>query len=130
MFYCFRLLFAALEKNVFYQYFIFADDDIRLTHFMFSPEVDRNLSPFRAYENWLLLFQPAVGLVDYSRNFISSYAHVLDVRKQKCNQTDKPLEVTTAVFDPVFNAFHYEVVTELLPYIEYYDFVSWWHSHW
>ena len=106
------------------------DDDVVITHSRSSPPLLRMLSPFRAYERWLLKFEPAVGLVDYSWNY--GYEHALETRQRQCNGSSgyKLKEVTTVTFDPLCNAFHHRVVTQVLPYPKEYDNISWYHSNW
>ena len=56
------LFFAAMDRRPGYHYYIFINDDTILRYSEFIPANMTKMSPFRAVENWLLDYEPAVGL--------------------------------------------------------------------
>ena len=56
------LFFAAMDRRPGYHYYIFVNDDTILKYNEFTPANMTKMSPFRAVENWLLDYEPAVGL--------------------------------------------------------------------
>ena len=59
------LFFGALDRRPGYHYYIFLNDDTYLEYNEFTPANMTKISPFRAVENWLLDYEPAVGVLDY-----------------------------------------------------------------
>ena len=59
------LFFAAMDRRPGYHYYIFLNDDTVLRYNKFTPADMKKLSPFRAVENWLLDYEPVVGVLDY-----------------------------------------------------------------
>jgi len=55
---------TARERLPGYHYYIFLDDDVDLRFNSLIPHEMRVVSPFRAFEAWLLDYEPAVGIVD------------------------------------------------------------------
>ncbi|KAJ7380231.1 hypothetical protein OS493_010946 [Desmophyllum pertusum] len=60
------LYFTALSRERGYHYYIFMDDDVTLTFNEFTPPEMKKVQPFRAVEEWLLDYEPAVGVLDYT----------------------------------------------------------------
>ena len=83
------LYFAAITRSPKYHYYIFMDDDVVL-HFnsSASPQIKR-LPPFRVFEQWLLDYEPVVGVVDYEGHHGAIWTN--ERRKKICNKTDSPL---------------------------------------
>jgi hypothetical protein len=98
-----------------YLYYIFLDDDCRVAE---DAALARRLglpltgNPFRTFERFLLEWQPAVG---YTR-----YAWQHTEKNQAVNLGHN--------FDGLFNAFHRETLSFLLPYYTGFDSESWLYS--
>ncbi len=110
-----RLLKEALSRNAQYRYYIFLDGDCIVKE---DAELAQALNvklcgnPFRTFERYLLEWEPAVGYSRYSWQY------------------DEPgSEVNLGYnFDALFNAFHCEAVSFLLPYYTGFDCESWLYS--
>lgn len=111
-----RLLKEALSrKNADYLYYIFLDGDCIVKE---DADLARALNaplcgnPFRTFERYLLEWEPAVGYTRYSWQYYEPGA-----------------EVNLGYnFDALFNAFHKEAVSFLLPYYTGFDAESWLYS--
>jgi len=113
------LFFAALDRRPGYHYYIFLNDDTFLEYNEFTPANMTKMSPFRAVENWLLDYEPAVGVLDYKAFFGAS--SLLKVRRDLCGINEPSLVLPTVMFDGLFNAFHYKAVEHVLPYPTQYE---------
>ena len=113
------LFFAALNRRPGYHYYIFMDDDIILEYNEFTPANMTKMSPFRAVENWLLDYEPAVGVLDYK--FHHGASIVLNRRRELCGMKEPSLVLPTVFFDAIFNAFHHKAVEHVLPYPTKYE---------
>ena len=113
------LFFAAMDRRPGYHYYIFMDDDITLSYNEFTPANMTKMSPFRAVENWLLDYEPAVGVLDYKIHHGASI--VLNKRRFLCGVNEPSLVLPTVFFDAIFNAFHYKAVNHVLPYPTKYE---------
>ena len=110
-----RLLKEAVSRNAGYLYYIFLDGDCIVKE---DTELARALNmplcgnPFRTFEKYLLEWEPAVGYSRYSWQY------------------DEPgSEVNLGYnFDALFNAFHRETISFLLPYYTGFDCESWLYS--
>ncbi|CAH3166225.1 unnamed protein product [Pocillopora meandrina] len=110
-----RLFFHALERNTNYVYYIFLDDDISLKFNKRATPAMRQLSPIQAFQNWLLDYEPAVGVMDYSNNPAKS---LIQLNWKICNKNlVNHTSVTSPIiyFDPVINAFHAKAVVHIFP---------------
>lgn len=117
------LFFAAMQRRPGYHYYIFLNDDTDLLYNQFTPSDMRKISPFRAVEKWLLDYEPAVGVLDYTRH--NGARVVLRKRRQKCGIKKISLFLPTVFFDAIFNAFHHKAVEHLLPYPTRYEPHNW-----
>lgn len=117
------LFFAAMERRPGYHYYIFLDDDAVLKYNEFTPVDMTKLSPWRVVEEWLLDYEPAVGVLHY--NFHHGASVVLNRRQDLCGINDTSLVLPTVYFDSVFNAFHHKAVEHILPYPTQYEHLSW-----
>ena len=123
------LWLQAKRRRKQYIYYIFMDDDVELHYNNKIPGFKREaISPLRAFEKFLLNYEPVVGVVDYLSHH--SYRFMLEKRQQLCKKTSalEPMYVSVTHFDGIFNAFHYKAMDSLLPYNTKYDNLSWWHS--
>ena len=111
--------FAALDRRPGYHYYIFINDDTKLMFNEFTPANMTKMSPFRAVEDWLLDYEPAVGVLDYKVHHGAST--VLYKRKNICGINDPSLVLPTVFFDAIFNAFHHKAVEHVLPYPTQYE---------
>lgn len=110
-----RLLKEALARNADYLYYIFLDGDCIVKE---DAELARSLNvalcgnPFRTFEKYLLEWEPAVGYSRYSWQY-----------------EEPGSEVNLGYnFDALFNAFHRETISFLLPYYTGFDCESWLYS--
>ena len=117
------LFFTAMKTRPRYHYYIFVNDDTVLKYNQFTPVNMREVSPFRAVEKWLLDYEPAVGVLDYTVHNGASV--VLKRRSRMCGVTKTSLILPTVYFDAIFNAFHYKAVEHLLPYPTKYEHHNW-----
>lgn len=112
-----------------YNYYIFLDDDVRLTFSRNFPDFKPNTtSPLREFENFLTNYEPVIGVTDFPPNH--GFNSMLARRKAFCNNigSSKPLYLSVHFFDALFNAFHSKALDYLLPYTTTYDNMSWWYS--
>ena len=108
------LFFAALDRRPGYHYYIFINDDTILQYNEFTPANMTKMSPFRAVENWLLDYEPAVGVLDYKVHH--GARTVIKKRRDLCGINEPSLVLPTVFFDAIFNAFHHRAVEHVLPY--------------
>ena len=119
------LYFTALNRTPGYHYYIFLDDDVTLTFNDLTPPEMKKMQPIRAIEEWLLDYEPAVGVLDYAQH---SAKWTLIRRKLICGVSDSSLVLPVVWFDAIFHAFHYKAVAHILPYSTQHDKKSWWMS--
>lgn len=103
-----RLLVESLQRSP-YNYYIFLDDDLRLT---VAADGDPT-TPFRRFERFLLDVRPAVG-------YCSGSWHSRAGSPACCSALH--------AFDATINAFQWATLPVLLPYYEGFDVLSWWWS--
>ena len=108
-----ELFFSAMGRQPGYHYYIFIDDDAVLRFNEFTPPEMKKLQPFRTFEEWLLDYEPALGVVNYRRH---SASWNFDRRKNLCGITNRSMVIPTVWFDGVINAYHHKAVTHILPY--------------
>ena len=121
------LYFAAITRSSKYHYYIFIDDDVMLHFNSFASPLMKKLPPFRVFEQWLLDYEPVVGVLNYLIHHGARW--IYDRRRTICKKTDSPLVITSVWFDGVFNAFHYKAIEHLFPYRTQYEKISWWSLH-
>ena len=121
------LYFAAMKRSPKYHYYIFMDEDVVLSFNSFASHEMTRLPPYRVVEQWLLDYEPVVGVLDYGVHHGASWTN--DRRRNICNMTDSPLVIPTIWFDGVFNAFHFKAIEHLFPYRVQYEKISWWSLH-
>ncbi|KAL9950948.1 hypothetical protein ACROYT_G043523 [Oculina patagonica] len=121
------LYFVARERMRGYHYYIFLDDDVDLGFNSFTPRKMKKLTPFRAFERWLLDNEPAVGVADYTtrRHNVNL---IFKRRRMLCGINETSMVVPVMWFDAIFNAFHRKAIDHILPYPTQYDKESWWTS--
>ena len=102
-----RLLREVIDTE--YQYYIFGDADVllELTRSGARSAPPRQ-SPWRAFEDFLLSYEPALGCPTYSWHFLGMHDETNEVQ-------------TIRFFDPLLNAFHREALLTLLPYYDLLD---------
>ena len=102
-----------------YTYFIFTDDDSAAT-----PDM-KHFSPIRIFQEWLLDYEPAVGVVDYELR--KEGQNFRNKMKTNCGITNTTsLANPTIFYDPVFNAFHAHAARHIFPLDTTHDRVTWW----
>ena len=115
------LYFVAIERIRHYHYYVFLDDDVDLGFNSFSSQEIKRLTPFRAFEQWLLDDEPALGVVDFQNNG----KRLLKRRQVICGINDSSIVVPVMWFDALFNAFHHQAIKHILPFPTQFDNESW-----
>ena len=114
-----QLFEFARRRGEKYLYYIFTDDDIIL-------EASKGKNPWRILEDFLKRIEPAVAGIDTDTHpFLPAIYSAR--RKQGCILKEKAECLPAARFDEAVNAFHYQAVGHLLPYLSKFDAVSWWY---
>ncbi|XP_078354583.1 uncharacterized protein LOC144639185 isoform X1 [Oculina patagonica] len=121
------LYFAARTRIRSYHYYIFLDDDVDLGFNSFTPQEMKMLTPFRAFERWLLDNEPAVGVTDY-QNRLQDVKFLFERQRMLCGIKETSMVVPVMWIDAIFNAFHHKAIDHILPYPTKYDKESWWSS--
>ena len=113
----------AMKRETAYIYYIFVDGDASL-----RPNADTNvnvtsLGLWRSFENFLVEYEPAVGITTYCHN----------IRHPCFKQRNKPggngvYVLSGYLFDACFNAFHHDALPYLLPYNLKHENASWCYS--
>ena len=121
------LYFAAIKRRPGYHYYIFLDEDAVLSFNEFTPPNMKKLQPFRVLEQWLLDYEPVVGVLDNREHHGARWTFQ---RRQKiCEVAERSLVIPTVWYDNVFNAYHYKAIQHLFPYRVKYENISWWSLH-
>ena len=119
------LYFVAIERIRHYHYYIFLDDDVDLGFNSLSSNEIKKLTPFRAFGQWLLDDEPALGVVGLRDNIGNQ---VLERRRVICSINDSSVVAPVMWFDAFFNAFHHQAIKHILPFPTQFDKESWWIS--
>ncbi|KAL9950943.1 hypothetical protein ACROYT_G043518 [Oculina patagonica] len=119
------LYFIARARMRRYHYYIFLDDDVDLEFNSFTPQEMKKLTPFRAFERWLLDNEPAIGNCPGSREDVDV---IFKTRRMLCGINETSMVVPVMCFDAILNAFHHKAIDHILPYPTKYDKESWWSS--
>lgn len=126
----------AMNRDDKYRYYIFLDEDVEF-YFTFNTTEDIYSNgtnyPLQAFENFLLNYEPAVGLCNYcSRCGKSlpngSYVPALCCSPRPATGNLPPILPVTISFDAAVNAFHNDAIQHILPYRLDYENISWWES--
>ena len=105
---------AAMKRKPGYHYYIFMDGDTDFKFNKYTPYEMTKLTPLRALEEWLLDYEPALGVTDYGR--LSAEA-AFKRRQTLCGIHDNTtLTLPIVRFDGCFNAYHYKAITHIFPY--------------
>ena len=118
------LYFVAIERIRHYHYYIFLDDDVELGFNPFSSQEMKRLTPFRAFEQWLLDDEPALGVAEY----INNGKRLSEKRRVVCGINDSSIVLPVMWFDALFNAFHHQAIRHILPLPTQFDKENWWIS--
>ena len=128
---------AAKDRGINYFYYIFLDEDIYLTYDADFGSLAKNqsISPLRAFEQFLLDYEPAVGMGNYY--FHHTAREIMNFIKNSCQNNaysnhssfTSPLYLSMGYFDACFNAYHRDALDDLLPYDTVRDALDWWTSH-
>lgn len=119
-----------------YRYYIFMDEDIE---FSFTPFTAHDTyskgakNALEAFENFLLSYEPAVGLCNYCSRCGKSLPNGSVVPALCCSARPSsgiipPILPVTITFDAAINAFHTDAIQHILPYRLDYEEISWWES--
>ena len=68
-----ELYVTAMKRKPGYHYYIFLDDDVVLEYNSFTPREMMNTLPLKSVQRWLLEYEPAVGVLDYSDQYSARY---------------------------------------------------------
>ena len=121
------LYFAAVNRTPGYHYYIFLDDDVKFMFNKFTPPDLKEKLPLQSFQQWLLHYEPAVGVADYFERHGAVWT--FERRKVLCGiRNDTSLSLPVMWYDAAFNAFHYKAVADILPYDTKYDDTNWWFS--
>ncbi|XP_068751232.1 uncharacterized protein [Montipora capricornis] len=126
----------AMKRREKYRYYIFMDEDIE---FSFTPNTSEDIysrdavHPLEAYENFLLGYEPAIGLCDYCSKCgkilpNGSIVPALCCSTRPADGNLPPILPVTIAFDAAINAFHADAIGHILPYRLDYEEISWWES--
>ena len=122
-----KLFFHATKRNINYIYYIFLDDDISLRFNRQATPAMKKLSPIQVFQNWLLDYAPAVGLVDYEGRNEGKLVHLR--KRNVCGRLqakNRTVANPTIFFDPLFNAIHAKAVGHIYPLDTRYEKKNWW----
>lgn len=120
------LYFTALNRRLPYRYYIFLDDDVTFSFNKMTPPDLRKTQPLRVVQDWLLEYEPVLGVLDYAVHHGAEWT--LQRRRQLCGIHDTSLVMPVVWFDALFHAFHRKAVAHILPYNNKYEKESWWVS--
>ena len=120
------LYFMALNRRLHYRYYIFLDDDVTFSFSKLTPPDLRKTQPLRVVQDWLLEYEPALGVLDFPPHHGAEWT--LKRRRQLCGIHDSSLVMQVVWFDALFQAFHHKAVAHILPYNNKYEKKSWWAS--
>jgi len=113
------------------------DDDVE---FSFTSNMTQDIGyskgtrdPLQAFENFLLGYEPAIGLCNYCSRCgklvpNGSYVPGLCCSPRTAAGNLPPILPATIAFDAAVNAFHTKAIQHLLPYRLDYEAISWWES--
>ena len=124
----------ARDRNVSYLYYIFLDGDIELGYNeKIASETMMSVSPMRSFEKFLIEREPGIGITDYPIHHSAVYT--VQKMQQNCNldantnvlnrTSTESLYLTSVHFDALFNAFHRDIIDQILPYTLDYDNSNW-----
>ena len=120
-----KLFFLAMNRRPGYTYFIFTDDDVSLKFNSAATPDMKHFSPIRIFQDWLLDYEPAVGVVDFEEQ--KEGQKVRNKIKTNCGITNSTSVANpTIFFDPLFNAFHARTARHIFPLDTTHERVSWW----
>ena len=120
-----KLFFLAMNRRPGYTYFIFTDDDVSLKFNSAATPDMKHFSPIRIFQEWLLDYEPAVGVLDYELR--KEGQNVRNKMKTNCGITNTTsLANPTIFYDPVFNAFHARAARHIFPLDTTHERVTWW----
>ena len=117
------LYYAARRRKSGYHYYIFLDDDVSLKFNNFTPPEIKELQPFRVMEDWLLDYEPVVGVLNYEEH--DGARVILKRRRRICGINVTATVLPTILYDQLLNAYHYKAIDHILPYPTRYDNMSW-----
>ena len=116
------LYYAARTRKSGYHYYILLDDDVSLKFNRFTPPEMKELQPFRVMEDWLLDYEPVVGVLNYDEH--DGARVILERRRRICGMNATATVLPTILYDQLLNAYHYKAIDHILPYPTLYD-MSW-----
>ena len=91
------LYFTALNRRLPYGYYIFLDDDVTFSFNKMTPPDLRKTQPLRVVQDWLLEYEPVLGVLDYAVHHGAEWT--LRRRRQLCGIHDTSLVIPVVWFD-------------------------------
>ena len=121
-----KLYFEAIKRKSGYIYYIFTDDDVELSfNSVASPEMKQR-TPIQVFQNWLLDYEPAVGVADYGLTG-DGRRRVRSKLRNICGILNSSSLANPVIkFDNLFNAFHANAVRHIFPLDTRHENVTWW----
>ena len=112
------------NKSDRYLYYILMDDDIQVKWRKQWKKMLRFKNPWRSFEEFLRRSLPAVASLQINEKRLTKIEEIK--KSMRCTLGS---EYFSAVwYDAAFNAFHYQTVEYLFPYLDNFDDSSWWYS--
>ena len=122
-----KLYFHAMERELDYLYYIFLDDDITLKFTEAATPEMKRLTPISVFQDWLLDYEPAVGVGDYEvHDGSSELRSTIQTACKEMVVNETALANPTILFDPLFNAFHAKAVSHIFPMEVSHENSNWW----
>ena len=110
-----------MKREQKYLYYTFFDDDIQL---IFREKPKEDLNPWREYEKALLQMRPPIA-VSWELRIQERFGKYY---RGECNYSKKTDFLPFLWYNALFNSFHREIVSYLLPYCEKWNSISEWYS--
>ena len=112
---------TAMNRTTKYLYYILMDDDMSLTY----KNGYSGSNPWRELEESVLRERPPVVGLDMIKVKVEQ---VLNNTQMSNNTICSGDFVPTCAFDPIFNIFHHNAISNILPYHTEYNNESWWYA--
>ena len=111
---------AAMNRTTKYLYYVLMDDDLKLAY---KPGSNGS-NPWRELEESVLRERPPIVGLDKKSARVQKTLRFAGLTGTVCSGDFVP----TCSFDAMFNIFHHNAISHLLPYRTKYDKESWWYS--
>ena len=111
-----KLYSHAMQRRLDYLYYIFLEDDINVEFSKAATPEMMRLTPISVFQDWLLDYEPAVGVGDYDQGQVGSRR--LDGRiRTACSYegVNKTTLTNPTILFGTLNAFHIKAVSHIFP---------------